>query len=109
MNVKTDHFVDCVMCGYCCGYRRDSHFGGCSYSKDEKVPSNITTIKDEEGFTIPVDKDDTCIYLEKLNNGFARCSIQDKKPKMCKLYSCMTLKKARYLQTIVEHLKDISE
>lgn len=102
-------FVDCVMCGYCCGYRRDRHFGGCSYSKNEKIPSGIETVETEDGFTIPVDENDVCIYLEKLNNGFAKCSIQDKKPKMCKLYNCLTLKKARYLQTIIEHLKGISE
>jgi len=40
------------MCGYCCGYRRDTYFGGSSY---------------EDGTTIPVDEDDVCIYLEKLN------------------------------------------
>ena len=98
--------LDCIMCGYCCGYRREIHFGGCSYQKDEKVPEGIKVIKTAEGFTIPVDVNDVCIYLEKLDNGFARCSIQDKKPKMCKLFYCLIQQKVRQLQTIVDELKD---
>ena len=101
--------VDCVMCGYCCGYRRDYEFGGASYAKDEEVPENVITVESEEGFTIPVDGDDVCIYLEKLNNGFAKCGIHDKKPKMCKLYYCLTEKKVKQLQTIVDELKEKCE
>ena len=98
-------FVDCVQCGYCCGYRRDSNFGGCSYSEDEIVPPDIITTPGEFGPTVPVDEDDTCIYLVKLNNGFAKCMIQDKKPKMCKLYYCLTEKKVKYLRVITEELQ----
>jgi Fe-S-cluster containining protein len=97
--------VECVMCGYCCGYRRDSHFGGCSYAESEVIPPGIYTVPGSDGTTIPVDSDDVCIYLEKLDNGFARCSIQSEKPAMCKLYNCLTLKKARYLQAIVDSLQ----
>jgi len=96
--------VDCIMCGYCCGYRRDSDFGGCSYSKEEYVPEDIIVIEDEEGFRIPVDDNDTCIYLKPLDNGMAVCKIQDKKPKMCKLYYCMIERKIRELDKIKEHL-----
>ena len=96
--------VDCIMCGYCCGYRRDIHFGGASYAEDENVPEGVKTVKTEDGYTIPVGEDDVCIYLEKLNNGFAKCSIHDKKPKMCKLFYCLTKQKARQLQTIVDEL-----
>lgn len=96
--------VDCVQCGYCCGYRRETHFGGASYAKDEPVPKGIKTVETEEGFTILVDEDDVCIYLEKLDNGFAKCSIHEKKPIMCKLFYCNTKQKARQLQTIVDEL-----
>ena len=96
--------VDCIRCGYCCGYRRGSHFGGCSYSKDEKVPSDIPTIERDGEHFITVTAEDVCVYLEKLNNGFARCTIQDKKPNMCKLFYCNTKQKARQLQTIVDEL-----
>jgi len=99
--------VDCIMCGYCCGYRRETHFGGASYAPDEKVPDGIEVVKSEEGFTIPVDEDDTCVYLEKLDNGFARCSIHEKRPIMCRLFYCLPKQKARQLQTIVDELKDM--
>jgi len=98
-------FVDCCMTGYCCGYRRDSYFGGVSYMPDEAVPEGVQTYwKDNEKF-IPVDADDVCVYLEKLNNGFTKCSIHDKRPRTCRLYSCLTEKKVKYLSVIVEELK----
>ena len=99
--------VDCIMCGYCCGYRRDTPFGGASYAFDEEVPEGIEVVETDEGYTIPVDEDDTCIYLEKLDNGFARCSIHDRKPIMCKKFYCLTQQKARQLQTIVNELKEM--
>lgn len=102
-------FVDCIMCGYCCGYRRESYFGGCSYSKNEEIPSDVTTVKKGDEYFIPVDDDDTCIYLVKKNNGFAKCGIHDKKPRMCKLYNCLTEKKVNYSQIITEHLKERCE
>lgn len=101
--------VDCMSCGYCCGYRRDTEFGGASYTRDESVPDGILVRETEEGFTIPVDEDDVCIYLEKLDNGFTRCSIHEKKPNMCKLFYCLTEQKVRQLQTIVDELKLKSE
>ncbi len=100
-----EFFLDCIQCGHCCGYRRDSHFGGCSYSENEKIPPGIKTIKKGNEFFIPVDENDVCVYLVKLNNGFAKCGIQDKKPNVCKLYNCLTEKKIRYLQVIVGLLK----
>ena len=96
--------VDCIMCGYCCGYRRDTLFGGCSYAKGEKVPDDVITEETDEGSAIPVDENDVCIYLEKLDNGFTRCGIHEKRPKMCKLFYCNTKQKARQLQTIVDEL-----
>ena len=96
--------LDCIMCGYCCGYRRDSFFGGCSYSKDEGVPDGIVVMEEEDGFRIPVDENDTCIYLKPLDNGFAVCTIHDKKPLMCKLYYCMIERKIRELDKIKEYL-----
>jgi len=101
--------VECIMCGYCCGYRRNYEFGGASYMPDEEVPENIEVVKSEEGFTIPVDEDDVCIYLEKLDNGFTRCTIQDKKPRMCKLYYCLTENKVKRLKVIVDELKEKCE
>lgn len=97
--------VDCIMCGYCCGYRREYKFGGASYAKDEPVPEGVIVNETEDGFTIPVDEDDTCIYLAKLDNGFARCGIHDKRPNMCRLYYCLKKQKARQLQAIVNELK----
>ena len=82
--------MDCVQCVYCCGYRRETHFGGVAY---------------EDGTEIPVDKDDVCIHLEKIDNGFARCKIHDRKPKVCRLFYCLTEQKVRQLQTIVNELK----
>ncbi|KYK22694.1 hypothetical protein AYK24_00270 [Thermoplasmatales archaeon SG8-52-4] len=76
---------------------------------DEEVPENIEVVKSEEGFTIPVDEDDVCIYLEKLDNGFTRCTIQDKKPRMCKLYYCLTENKVKRLKVIVDELKEKCE
>lgn len=99
--------VNCIMCGYCCGFRRAYDFGGASYSHNEIIPKGIKVIQTDEGFTIPVDKDDTCIYLSKLDNGFARCSIHEKRPIMCKLYYCLPKQKARQLQTIVNELKNM--
>jgi Fe-S-cluster containining protein len=104
MKHKLNEQVDCVMCGYCCGYRRETEFGGASYAENEPIPEGIKVKKTDEGYTILVDEDDTCIYLEKLDNGFARCSIHDKRPKMCKLFYCLTQQKARQLQTIVDEL-----
>ena len=98
--------LDCIMCGWCCGYRRDSYFGGASYQKGERVPRGIKVNKTDEGYTIPVDEEDTCIYLEKLNNGFTRCSIHNKRPEMCKNYNCLPKQKARNLQRIVDELKE---
>lgn len=76
---------------------------------DEEVPEGIEVVKTEEGFTIPVDEDDVCIYLEKLDNGFTRCTIQDKKPRMCKLYYCLPENKVKQLQVIIEELKEKCE
>jgi len=98
--------LDCIGCGYCCGYRRSSHFGGCSYSKEEKIPEGIEV---DENRTIPVDTDDTCIYLEKIDNGFTLCKIQDKKPIMCKLYYCMIERKITELHKIEKFLKEKCE
>lgn len=93
--------LDCIQCGYCCGYRRDYYFGGCEYADGESIPLGVETV----GRAIPVDKDDVCIYLEKLNNGFARCRIQEEKPNMCKLFYCLPEQKVRQLKPIIEHLK----
>ena len=101
--------VTCIMSGYCCGFRRETNFGGASYAINEKVPDNVTVIKTKEGYTIPVDGDDVCIYLEKLDNGFTKCGIHDKKPNMCKLYYCLTEKKVKYLQVIMDELKEKCE
>lgn len=98
--------IDCCMTGYCCGYRRDSYFGGVSYMEDEEVPVGVITVEKNGERFIPVDDDDVCIYLEKLNNGFARCGIHEEKPRTCKLYNCLTIKKAKYVQVIVDELKD---
>lgn len=108
-NKKYVDQLDCVSCGYCCGYRRKTPFGGTSYAKDEIVPNDVEVIETEDGFTIPVDEDDVCIYLEKLDNGFTKCKIHDKKPKMCKLFYCLPKQKVRQLQTIVDELKLKSE
>ena len=78
------------MCGYCCGYRRETPFGGAEYA---------------DGSVIPVDQDDVCIHLEKLDNGFTRCKIHGEKPEMCKVYYCLTECKVRQLQVIIEELK----
>ena len=99
-------FVDCCMTGYCCGYRRESHFGGVSYMPGEDIPEGIETYEKEGEYFIPVDGQDTCIYLEKLNNGFTRCSVHDKRPRTCRLYNCLTEKKVKYLSIIIEGLKD---
>lgn len=104
MSKKCIGELDCIMCGYCCGYRRDSQFGGCSYSKEERVPEGIIVVEEDDSFRIPVDENDTCIYLKKLDNGFAICTIQDKKPDMCKLYYCMIERKIKELDKIKEHL-----
>ena len=98
--------VDCCMTGYCCGYRRDSYFGGVSYMPDEEIPEGIETYKKDGEHFILVDDEDTCIYLEKLNNGFTRCSIYDKRPRTCRLYNCLTEKKVKYIGVIIEELKD---
>lgn len=73
---------------------------------DETIPSGIVTIEKEGKQYIPVDEWDVCIYLEKLNNGFTRCLIHNKKPRMCRLYNCLTEKKIKYIQAITEELKD---
>ena len=82
--------LECIQCGYCCGYRRNSHFGGCSYP---------------DGTRIPVDKNDVCIHLEVLDNGFAKCGIHEKRPQMCRLYYCIMEQKIRSLKTIINHLE----
>ena len=97
--------LDCMQCGYCCGYRRGDEFGGAFYGKNETVPFGVTVIFEPYGARIPVDDDDVCIYLEKLDNGFARCSIQDKKPSMCKLYFCLIERKIKVLSEIKKHLE----
>jgi len=97
--------LDCIQCGYGCGYRRDYHFGGVAYDKDEIVPYGVEVVETEDGYAIPVDQDDVCIYLEVLDNGFTKCKIHDKKPRVCKLYYCLTEKKVRQLQVIVDELK----
>ena len=101
--------LDCIACGFCCGYRRKTYFGGASYAKDEYVPDDVEVVETDEGYTIPVDEDDTCIYLTKLDNGFTRCSIHEKKPKMCKLFYCLTEQKVRQLQPIIDELKSKCE
>jgi len=93
------------MTGYCCGYRRDSYFGGASYMPDEVIPEGVKTYEKDSEHFIPVDKEDTCIYLVKLNNGFTRCSIHEKRPMTCRLYNCLTEKKVRYLHVIAEELR----
>ena len=97
--------LDCIRCGYCCGYRREGKHGGKSYERKEDVPPGVIVVQDNWGFTIPVDDDGVCIYMEKLDNGFTRCKIHDKKPLMCNLHYCLTEKKVRYLKAIVEDLK----
>ena len=97
--------VDCLWCGWCCGYRRDSEFGGCEYAEDEPIPPDVKT----DGLTVLVDEEDTCIYLEKLDNGFTRCTIQDKKPIQCRLFNCLTRQKIRNLKPIIEHLEREAE
>lgn len=94
-------FVECVRCGWCCGYRRDSEFGGCEYAEGATIPEGIIT----DGRRIPVNEDDECIYLEKLDNGFTRCGIHDKRPEMCRRYNCLTEQKIRNLTPIIEHLQ----
>ena len=99
------NFVDCCMTGYCCGYRRESHFGGVSYMPDEAIPEGVETYEKEGEHFIPVDDDNVCIYLEKLNNGFTRCSIYNKRPRTCRLYNCLTEKKVKQINVIIEELK----
>lgn len=98
--------LDCIRCGYCCGYRRDSHFGGCSYSEEEEIPEGIEV---NENKTIPVDEDDICIYLKKLDNGFAICRIHDKRPIMCRLYYCMIETKIKELGKVKKFLEEKCE
>ena len=102
---KYEGQVDCIQCGFCCGYRRETAFGGCSYGREERVPNAVDVVETEEGYTVPTDADDVCIYLSRLDNGFARCSIHDKRPKMCRLFYCLKEQKARQLQTIVDELR----
>ena len=99
-------FVDCVRSCFCCGYRRDSHFGVVSYLEDETIPDDVQTIKRDDEYFIPVDDDDTCIYLVKENNGFTSCGIHDKRPRTCRLYSCLTEKKVKYLEVITDELRE---
>ena len=82
--------LDCIQCGYCCGYRRETPFGGAEW---------------EDGTKTPVDEDDVCIHLEKLDNGFTRCAIHYEKPKQCNLYYCLIECKIRQLQVIIDELK----
>lgn len=72
---------------------------------DEPVPCGVETYERDGEHFIPVDKDDTCIYLVKLDNGFTRCSIHEKRPRTCRLYNCLTEKKIVYLRAIVDELK----
>jgi len=72
---------------------------------DEKVPNGVTTYKKNGECFIPVDDEDTCIYLERLDNGFTRCGIHEKRPRTCRLYDCLTEKKVRYLRAIADELE----
>ena len=72
---------------------------------DEPVPEGVETYDRDGEHFIPVDEDDICIYLGKLNNGFTRCGIHDKRPRTCRLYSCLTKKKAVYLEAIAAELR----
>ena len=98
-------FVDCCNTGYCCGYRKDKFFGGVSYQEDEEIPPDVKVEKRGRESFVPVDAHDVCVHLERLDNGFTRCGIHDRKPRMCDLYNCLTEKKVVQIQTIVEHLK----
>ena len=82
--------LECIQCGFCCGYRRDSHFGGCSYL---------------DGTMVPVDENDVCIHLEVLNNGFTRCGIHKLRPEMCSLYYCLMEQKISSLCNIIKHIE----
>ena len=75
----------------------------------EEIPEGVETYEKDGEHFIPVDDDDVCIYLEVLNNGFTRCSIHEKKPRTCKLYNCLTVKKVKYINVIVNELKGKSE
>ena len=90
MREKFPNELDCIQCGYCCGYRRDTPFGGAER---------------EDGTTIPVDEDDVCVHLVKLDNGFAKCGIWETRPKQCRLYYCLTEVKVRNLKVILDELK----
>ena len=72
---------------------------------DEDIPAGIETYEKDGEYFIPVDGDDVCIYLEKLNNGFTRCRIHDKRPRTCRLYNCMTVNKVKQINVIIEELK----
>ena len=106
-----EFLVDCCRTGHCCGLHRehstDKHPEGIvAYVKDEKVPKGIkTTLRGEDSF-IPIKDDGTCLYLKVFNNGFTECTIYDKRPKMCRLYNCLTEKKIKYLNMIIQELKD---
>lgn len=98
-------FVDCIRCGNCCGYGRDSALGDWSYTDGEKVPEGVDVIERNGEYLLPVDNDGVCVYLIKHDNGFTSCRIHDRKPRMCALYNCLTEKKVRYLQDVVVRLK----
>lgn len=105
-----ESFIECCRTGHCCGLYRnhsnDKHSEGIvAYVKGEKIPEGVETTQIDEDNFIPVNEKGTCIYLEKLNNGFTKCSIYEKRPKMCRLYNCLTEKKIRYLGIIIEELK----
>lgn len=98
--------LTCIQCGYGCGYRRDTPFGGVSYGLDEEVPEDVEIVERNGEKFIPVDENDTCIYLVKFDNGFTKCGIHEKKPKTCRLFYCLPEQKARQLQIIVDELKN---
>jgi Fe-S-cluster containining protein len=72
---------------------------------DEKIPDGVATYEKDGEHFIPVDDEDICIYLERLDNGFTRCGIHEKRPRTCRLYNCLTEKKVRYLGVIVDELQ----
>jgi len=97
--------VECISCGICCGHQRDYPFGGCSYSKEEPIPTGVKVIQEGDNYRIPVDNNDVCIYVEVLDNGFTKCKIHDKKPLMCKYYYCLLEQKITSLKRIIEYLE----
>lgn len=108
-----EYFIECCRTGHCCGLHRehsnDKHQEGIvAYVEGEKVPKGVKTKQIGKDNFISINKNGTCIYLEKLNNGFTKCNIYDKRPNMCRVYNCLTEKKIKYLNIIIEELKRIN-